>query len=97
VKLSPLEVGGIVGALLGIPAAAALKVASGEVPAWRRGEDAPKEPEHRRSAAAARQPRAFPQPISNTADWCGGHAARPADPMHRSSRRVDRVSRKEKE
>ena len=57
-KLSPLaiavsvaagaEVGGIVGALLGIPAAAALKVASGEVPVWRHGEDAPKEPEHRR-------------------------------------------------
>jgi predicted PurR-regulated permease PerM len=57
VKLSPLaiavsvaagaEVGGIVGALLGIPAAAALKVASREVLAWRRGEDAPPQPEHR--------------------------------------------------
>jgi predicted PurR-regulated permease PerM len=57
VKLSPLaiavsvaagaEVGGIVGALLGIPAAAALKVTCSEVLAWRRGEDAPREPEHR--------------------------------------------------
>jgi predicted PurR-regulated permease PerM len=51
VKLSPLaiavsvaagaELGGVVGALLGIPAAGALKVVSAEVVAWRRGEDAP--------------------------------------------------------
>ena len=51
VKLSPLaialsvavgaEVGGVVGALLGIPLAGALKVISGEVVAWRRGEDPP--------------------------------------------------------
>jgi predicted PurR-regulated permease PerM len=66
VKLSPLaiavsvaagaEIGGIVGALLGIPAAAALKVTSREVVAWRRGEDAPREPEHpprRRGRAGA--------------------------------------------
>ena len=48
VQLSPLaiavsvaagaEVGGIVGALLGIPIAGALKVVSGELLAWRRGE-----------------------------------------------------------
>ncbi len=70
VKLSPLaiavsvaagaEIGGIVGALLGIPAAATLKVASREVLAWRRGEDAPQEPEHRpgrsRQAAAEVRP-----------------------------------------
>jgi predicted PurR-regulated permease PerM len=51
VQLSPLaiavsvaagaEVGGITGALLGIPFAGALKVVSGELAAWRRGEDAP--------------------------------------------------------
>jgi predicted PurR-regulated permease PerM len=51
VKLSPLaiavsvaagaELGGVVGALLGIPAAGALKVVSAELVAWRRGEDAP--------------------------------------------------------
>jgi predicted PurR-regulated permease PerM len=50
VKLSPLaiavsvaagaEIGGVAGALLGIPIAGALKVASREVIAWRRGEDA---------------------------------------------------------
>jgi predicted PurR-regulated permease PerM len=51
VKLSPLaialsvaagaELGGIVGALLGIPCAAALKVLARELLAWRRGQDAP--------------------------------------------------------
>ncbi len=50
VKLSPLaiavsvaagaEIGGVAGALLGIPIAGGLKVASREVIAWRRGEDA---------------------------------------------------------
>jgi len=54
VKLSPLaiavsvaagaEVGGIVGALLGIPIAGALKVVTRELAAWRRGEDAPRAP-----------------------------------------------------
>lgn len=54
VKLSPLavavsvaagaEVGGIVGALLGIPIAGALKVVTRELAAWRRGEDAPRVP-----------------------------------------------------
>jgi predicted PurR-regulated permease PerM len=49
VKLSPLaiavsvaagaEIGGVVGALLGIPVAGALKVVSAELLAWRRGED----------------------------------------------------------
>jgi predicted PurR-regulated permease PerM len=49
VKLSPLaiavsvaagaEVGGVVGALLGIPFAGALKVVGREVVAWRRGEE----------------------------------------------------------
>ncbi len=49
VKLSPLaiavsvaagaEIGGVVGALLGIPVAGAAKVVSGELLAWRRGED----------------------------------------------------------
>jgi predicted PurR-regulated permease PerM len=53
VKLSPLaiavsvaagaEIGGVVGALLGIPVAGALKVVSAELLAWRRGED-PSEP-----------------------------------------------------
>jgi predicted PurR-regulated permease PerM len=51
VKLSPLaialsvaagaELAGVPGALLGIPAAGALKVVSRELVAWRRGEDAP--------------------------------------------------------
>jgi predicted PurR-regulated permease PerM len=51
VKLSPLaiavsvavgaEVGGIIGVLLAIPAAGALKVVSGELIAWRRGQEAP--------------------------------------------------------
>ena len=54
VKLSPLaiavsvaagaDVGGIVGALLGIPIAGALKVVSRELVAWRRGEEVPPEP-----------------------------------------------------
>jgi predicted PurR-regulated permease PerM len=58
VQLSPLaiavsvaagaEVGGIVGALLGIPIAGALKVVSRELVAWRRGEEAPPEPAQRR-------------------------------------------------
>jgi len=49
VKLSPLaiavsvaigaELGGVVGALLGIPLAGSLKVITGELVAWRRGED----------------------------------------------------------
>src|SRR5262249_11673129 len=60
VKLSPLaiavsvaagaEVGGIVGALLGIPIAGALKVVSHELVSWRRGEDPvrpPRAPQHR--------------------------------------------------
>jgi predicted PurR-regulated permease PerM len=51
VKLSPLaialsvavgaQLGGVVGALLGIPFAASLKVVSNELIAWRRGEDPP--------------------------------------------------------
>ena len=51
VKLSPLaialsvavgaQLGGVVGALLGIPFAGALKVVSSELIAWRRGEDPP--------------------------------------------------------
>jgi predicted PurR-regulated permease PerM len=51
VKLSPLaislsvaagaELGGVVGALLGIPFAGALKVVAGELVAWRRGDEAP--------------------------------------------------------
>ena len=51
VKLSPLdialsvavgaELGGVVGALLGIPFAGALKAVSSELIAWRRGEDPP--------------------------------------------------------
>jgi predicted PurR-regulated permease PerM len=60
VQLSPLavavsvaagaEVGGIVGALLGIPIAGALKVASRELVAWRKGEEPAQKPpkEHRR-------------------------------------------------
>ena len=35
------QIGGIVGALMGIPVAGALKVVSGELRAWRRGEDPP--------------------------------------------------------
>jgi predicted PurR-regulated permease PerM len=35
------EVGGVVGALLGIPVAGSLKVVSGELVGWRRGEPAP--------------------------------------------------------
>jgi predicted PurR-regulated permease PerM len=51
VKLSPLaialsvavgaQLGGVVGALLGIPFAGAIKVVSSELLAWRRGEDPP--------------------------------------------------------
>ena len=54
VQLSPLaiavsvaagaELAGVVGALLGIPAAGAIKVVAGEVIAWRRGQDAPPPP-----------------------------------------------------
>jgi predicted PurR-regulated permease PerM len=68
VKLSPLaiavsvaagaEVGGIVGALLGIPAAAALKVAAREALAWHRGQEAPPEPEHRSRRGRSRPARA---------------------------------------
>jgi predicted PurR-regulated permease PerM len=53
------EIGGIVGALLGIPVAGALKVVSAELLAWRRGEDPPVAPPRsrhtrwrRRSAAS---------------------------------------------
>jgi predicted PurR-regulated permease PerM len=63
VQLSPLaiavsvaagaEVGGIVGALLGIPIAGALKVATREIVAWRSGEDPPQE----RPRAASRRSR----------------------------------------
>jgi predicted PurR-regulated permease PerM len=35
------EVGGVVGALLGIPFAGSLKVVGREIVAWRRGDDAP--------------------------------------------------------
>jgi predicted PurR-regulated permease PerM len=59
VKLSPLaiavsvaagaEIGGVAGALLGIPVAGALKVVSGELLAWRRGEDPAKPPRQRAS------------------------------------------------
>jgi predicted PurR-regulated permease PerM len=59
VKLSPLaiavsvaagaEIGGIVGALLGIPFAGALKVVSAELLAWRRGEDPARPPQQRAS------------------------------------------------
>jgi predicted PurR-regulated permease PerM len=66
VKLSPLaiavsvaggaEVGGILGALLGIPIAGALKVVSGELIAWRRGEAVPGDSG------------ALPQPIRNPTD-----------------------------
>jgi predicted PurR-regulated permease PerM len=41
------EIGGIVGALLGIPVAGALKVVSRELLAWRRGEDPPEEAMHK--------------------------------------------------
>ena len=40
------EIGGIVGALLGIPVAGALKVVSRELLAWRRGEDPPETAPH---------------------------------------------------
>jgi predicted PurR-regulated permease PerM len=59
VKLSPLaiavsvaagaEIGGVVGALLGIPFAGALKVVSAELLAWRRGEDPAHPPQQRAS------------------------------------------------
>ena len=66
VQLSPLaiavsvaagaEVGGIVGALLAIPIAGALKVTARELVAWRRGEDAPVQPEtHRRRRPTGRR------------------------------------------
>jgi predicted PurR-regulated permease PerM len=57
VKLSPLaiavsvaagaEIGGVVGALLGIPVAGALKVVAAELLAWRRGEDPNNPPQQR--------------------------------------------------
>ena len=62
VQLSPLaiavsvaagaEVGGIVGALLGIPIAGAITVATKEIVAWRRGEDPPEAPPKHRSRRA---------------------------------------------
>ena len=63
VQLSPLaiavtvaagaELGGVIGALLGIPAAGAIKVVTRELVAWRRGQDAPPAgPRPRRRAAA---------------------------------------------
>jgi predicted PurR-regulated permease PerM len=48
------EIGGIVGALLGIPAAGALKVVSRELLAWRRGEDPPEEPVQKRRRVGRR-------------------------------------------
>jgi predicted PurR-regulated permease PerM len=45
------EIGGIVGALLGIPIAGALKVISRELLAWRRGEDPPEDPTRQRRRA----------------------------------------------
>jgi predicted PurR-regulated permease PerM len=62
VQLSPLaiavsvaagaELGGVTGALLGIPAAGAIKVVTRELVAWRRGQDAPPPvPRHGRSPA----------------------------------------------
>jgi predicted PurR-regulated permease PerM len=57
VKLSPLaiavsvaagaQIGGVAGALLGIPVAGALKVVSAELLAWRRGEDPARPPQQR--------------------------------------------------
>jgi predicted PurR-regulated permease PerM len=67
VQLSPLaiavsvaagaELAGITGALLGIPAAGAIKVVTRELIAWRRGQDAPPPiTHHRRRPAARRSP-----------------------------------------
>jgi predicted PurR-regulated permease PerM len=66
VQLSPLaiavsaaagaEIGGIVGALLGIPVAGALKVAFRELLAWRRGEPPQREAPYGRRPRAARNP-----------------------------------------
>ena len=67
VQLSPLaiavtvaagaELGGVIGALLGIPAAGAIKVVTRELVAWRRGQDAPPAgPRPRRRAAANELP-----------------------------------------
>jgi predicted PurR-regulated permease PerM len=52
------EIGGIVGALLGIPVAGALKVVSRELLAWRRGEDPPEEAMHKHRRVGHR--RRFP-------------------------------------
>ena len=47
------ELGGVIGALLGFPAAGAIKVVTRELVAWRRGQDAPPAgPRPRRKAAA---------------------------------------------
>jgi predicted PurR-regulated permease PerM len=67
VQLSPLaiavsvaagaELGGIIGALLGIPAAGAIKVVTRELIAWRRGQEAPPPvPQHRRRSALRPSP-----------------------------------------
>src|SRR4029453_9073952 len=66
VKLSPLaiavsvaagaESGGIVGALVAIPIAGALKVVSSELLAWRRGEDPDPAPTNRRAGSAPSPP-----------------------------------------
>jgi predicted PurR-regulated permease PerM len=67
VQLSPLaiavsvaagaELGGVVGALLGIPAAGAIKVVTRELIAWRRGQEAPPPiPRHRRRSALRTSP-----------------------------------------
>ncbi len=60
VQLSPLaiavsvaagaELGGVIGALLGIPAAGAIKVVSRELVAWRRGQEAPPSARQRRQS-----------------------------------------------
>ena len=67
VQLSPLaiavsvaagaELGGVIGALLGIPAAGAIKVATRELVAWRRGQEAPPPiPRHLRRSALRTSP-----------------------------------------
>jgi predicted PurR-regulated permease PerM len=67
VQLSPLaiavsvaagaELGGVIGALLGIPAAGAIKVVTRELIAWRRGQEAPSPiPRHRRRSALRASP-----------------------------------------
>jgi predicted PurR-regulated permease PerM len=68
VQLSPLaiavsvaagaELGGVIGALLGIPAAGAIKVITRELVAWRRGQDAPPPVQRASRSAAVRRPSA---------------------------------------